>query len=126
MKFLSKQTQAKLITTAAIALFSTNLQADTLGLYVSAGSWSPDISGFVSDNGENINVEDELGFDDDSSNVFSVALEHPVFMLPNIKIQQTGLDVNASSVLGSEGKVIPPKLISEPKTEDALTSSPVC
>lgn len=103
MKFISTKNITNILAITALSLLSPmNLQADTLGIYFSASSWSPDISGYVSDNGPTINIEDELGFDDDQSNIFSVAIEHPIFFLPNFKYQRTALDVSSSTTLSSD------------------------
>jgi len=102
MKFISRKSVTNILAITVLSVLpSQALQADTLGIYVSASSWSPDISGYVSDDGPTINIEDELGFDDDKSNIFSVAFEHPIFMLPNFKYQRTALDVNSSTNLSS-------------------------
>ena len=85
------------------ALVPVSIKADTiLGIYLSASAWSPDFSGTISDAGAPINIEDELNITDDSSTSFSFALEHPIPMLPNIKIQRTGLDTTSSALLGAD------------------------
>jgi outer membrane protein len=86
-----------------LVVVPTTSNADTiLGVYVSASSWSPDISGDISDVGSDINIEDQLGITDDTSSLFSFALEHPIPVLPNIKIQKTSLDTTSSSILNTD------------------------
>ena len=82
---------------------SVSAKADTiLGIYVSATTWSPDFSGTISDSGPSINIEDELDINEDTSTLFSVALEHPIPFLPNIKLQRTGLEGVGTSVISSD------------------------
>lgn len=103
MKLISRKGATNIIAITALSTLSPmSLQADTLGIYFSASSWSPNLSGYVSDNGPTINIEDELGFDDENSTIFSVAIEHPILFLPNFKYQRTDLDVNSSTTLSSE------------------------
>ncbi len=79
------------------------VQADTLlGLYFSASHWQPDFSGDMNYDGSDINIEDQLNIEDDSSTVFSIALEHPIPLLPNIKLQRTTLDTSSIATLGSD------------------------
>jgi len=85
-----------------VTITSTTLKADTLGVYLSAGSWQPSISGVFSDNGPNLDLESDLNFNDDSTNTFSIVFEHPIFMLPNLKIQQTALDSSSNVILSSD------------------------
>ena len=67
-----------------------------LGIYAGAGSWQPSATGTIS-NTTPLDVETELGVEDDSNTVLYAALEHPVPLVPNIKIQQTNMSVSGSS-----------------------------
>jgi len=79
------------------------IKADTLfGIYFSASSWQPDFSGDVNYEGSDISVEDDLDIADDSSNLLSIALEHPAPFLPNIKLQRTNLDTSSLASLDSD------------------------
>ncbi|MFQ3236682.1 MAG: outer membrane protein [Paraglaciecola sp.] len=70
-------------------MVSLPTQADTLlGLYAGAQAWGINTDGGFSDNGTNI----EFNFDDQTKGSFYLALEHPLPLVPNIKIQRT--DVN--------------------------------
>lgn len=66
------------------------VQADTvLGIYAGAQAWNPDGDGSLGTAGD---TQGELDFDDDNQNVFYLALEHPVPLLPNIKLRRTELE----------------------------------
>lgn len=91
-----------LLASVVAATAIPTVQADTvLGIYAGAYSWGADYSGDINDTdaGETIDLEDDLGFSDESNMVFYVALEHPVPVLPNIRIQQTALDSSANGTL---------------------------
>jgi outer membrane protein len=87
---------------SATCCFAMPSSADTIiGLYGGAGQWQSDYSGeagSVAVSLEDLNIRDE------SNNVFYIALEHPIPLLPNIKVQQVSLDTAATSTL-SEGFV---------------------
>jgi len=68
--------------------------ADFLGLYVGGGSWSHDPSGdFSSTNSgsSTIDMNNNLGFDKESEAYLWMAFDHPVPLLPNIRLERTSL-----------------------------------
>ena len=94
---------AKLVTAGIFALsvlpFGA-VQADTLlGLYAGAGTWQQQLSGDISSGISDVDVEDDLGLDDDDNAVFYLAFEHGVPVLPNIRAQYFTIDVNGADVL---------------------------
>lgn len=71
-----------------ILLFSTSSIADTiLGFYAGANYWNHSMSGNINSSSSQIGNID-IDFNNDSSNVFYAALEHPIPFLPNVKLQQ--------------------------------------
>lgn len=84
---------------------STVTYADTVfGLYVGGGAIDYDLSGDftdLEDGGTNIDFEDDLGFEGDSGNYFYVAIEHPIPILPNLKIARSEIEESSRTVLGS-------------------------
>jgi len=77
--------------------------ADVLGVEVGAGGWAYDISGTAryktKDSANDIDVNQDLGYDDDSLGYIYAVLEHPVPLLPNIRISYANVDSNASGTL---------------------------
>jgi|TARA_Y100000310_G_scaffold345766_2_gene469598 outer membrane protein len=70
--------------------------ADFVGIFAGGGMWNGDFTGdVVSD----VDVEDELGISSDSANYLYVALEHPVPLLPNIRVARTSLQDSGSGVV---------------------------
>lgn len=90
------------ITVAALVI-SAPVQADFVGLQIGASSWTPDYEGsFALDGasaGTTVDIEDDLGFDDESHSDVWVKVEHPVPLLPNLKFVSSNLDASASSTL---------------------------
>jgi len=85
----------KIFVATTILAASSMASADVVGVYASAQKWNYDIDGYVSSGSGNIDFNDDLGYDDNDNNSYFVALEHPVPVLPNIKIQQNHLEGNA-------------------------------
>lgn len=93
----------KLLSTACLAALAPLSQADTLlGIYAGAGIWNADYSGDAGVDSIDIN---DLGLDDESNNFYYVALEHPVPLLPNIKLQHTEIDSTETGVISETFKL---------------------
>lgn len=86
-----------------LAIASTTAAADTVGVWVGASHWNYDISGsarYKSNNSaDDVDLDRDLGYDNASTSVLYVALEHPVPVLPNIRITHTDLDEDANGRL---------------------------
>lgn len=79
------------------ASFTT--QADTLlGLYAGAQGWNMQTEGGFSSDGSNADFK----FDDKANANIYVAFEHPVPLLPNIKVQRTVMDTNGETTLKTQ------------------------
>jgi outer membrane protein len=91
-----------LLASAITACTLSAAHADTVfGIYAGAYNWKADYSGDINDTDadQNIDLEDDLGFSDESNTVFYIAVEHPVPILPNVRIQHTALDSSADGRL---------------------------
>ncbi len=91
----------------ACALAMPQLKADTAGFEIGTYQWKPDYEGTLASDtdsvlGSSIDIQNDLGFNDESHNVIWAALEHPVPFLPNIKIVSSDLESSASSSLSRE------------------------
>ena len=89
-----------------LALLGWNVaSADTLGVRAGASYWSYDIDGFLryksKDPADDIDVQDDLGYSDDNLVSGYIVLEHPVPLLPNVRISKTAIDTSASGVLSA-------------------------
>ncbi|EAZ98725.1 TIGR04219 family outer membrane beta-barrel protein [Marinobacter sp. ELB17] len=70
-------------------------QADVLGFGAQVGYWDSELSGDVAANGGSVDVKDELNLDGESSNQLSLYLEHPVPLLPNVRVAYINIDQTA-------------------------------
>ncbi len=81
------------------ALMCGSAQADTLlGLYIGGQIWANDASGSF---GEGADDQSVFEFDDENQGSFYVAFEHPIPLIPNIKIASTSLDTVGGTELSS-------------------------
>lgn len=80
--------------------------ADFLGVKIGANYWDYDISGtarYQSNNSaDDIDVNDDLGYSDDTLTYFYASFEHPVPVLPNIRISKTKIDTDANGRLSRQ------------------------
>lgn len=87
------------IVVVAAASFSVSSQADFLGVYAGASVWDSAVSGQAQDGDTTIDVVDDLGTEKETSSFYYIAFEHPVPVLPNIRLQQSDVSVSAVSSL---------------------------
>jgi outer membrane protein len=83
---------------SALALIAaSHTHADTLlGIYAGAGTWQSEYAGDI---GKPSTSAADLGIEDSDNNFYYIALEHPIPLIPNIKVQQTNITNQQSSVL---------------------------
>lgn len=87
-------------------LFLTSLlavgtaQADVLGLTAEYGMFSPDADVSFSDHDSNTsgNTSD---LDSDSGAYYGIAFEHPIPLIPNIRLQSTSLEVDGTATVNA-------------------------
>ena len=80
-----------------VAMFASTAQADTvLGLYAGTGQWQSELSGDVGVTNTDFSA---LGFQEEHNNMFYIALEHPVPVLPNLMLKRTELSTNGTATL---------------------------
>lgn len=78
-----------------VAFLTTNVQADTVGLYLSGQIWQSEASGIFGE--ENTPIEFNLKKEQQIN--YFVAFEHPWPLLPNIRISSTRLDTTGKTTL---------------------------
>ena len=88
----------KLFIAAAFCLTSAAAHADFLGLYAGVGYWREGFTGNVI---QGVSVANELGAGTNNGNYLYVAFEHPIPLIPNIKVARTSIDVSGSGTLSS-------------------------
>lgn len=76
------------------------VSADMLfGLYVKAGGWNQAPSGRFIDGSEFVDLETDLGMESQTGVMASVAIEHFIPLIPNVKMEHTNLSYDSSSTL---------------------------
>ncbi|MBD1580916.1 TIGR04219 family outer membrane beta-barrel protein [Pseudoalteromonas sp. S16_S37] len=90
---MKKYCIAAALSMACLAPFA---QADTLlGLYLGAQGWQADNSGSFAEKGN----AQTFNFDDKTFSSYYAALEHPIPLVPNIKLRYTELELDGSTTL---------------------------
>lgn len=74
-------------------------QADILGGSVEVSYWQASYSGGVDDGSSTIDLEDDLGFDDLGAVEIAATLEHPIPLLPNVRVKHIDLDETEDGAL---------------------------
>lgn len=72
------------------ASFTAN--ADFIGGSVEASYWYAGLSGYAAKGGNKVDAEDDLNFDNESFFELTASVEHPVPVIPNIRLRYTDLD----------------------------------
>jgi len=95
----------KILTASLICLcLPAAVQADALGIRIGANAWQQNFSGHAQsgNSGDKIDVEDDLGFDDDNGFQGYISFEHPIPAIPNILVQRTIIDADANGDLNGK------------------------
>ena len=100
--FDAKDMHKRLIATVAAllgallgALLVPNARAETLfGVYAGAGTWHQDSEGHIQSNGTQVDTKQDMGLGDDNGTVLFVAIEHPVPIVPNLRVQHAEVGMN--------------------------------
>lgn len=87
----------------SLALAAPLAQADVVGLGASVNYWDSDLSGTAATNGDAVDIENELDLEGDSSANASLYLEHPIPVLPNLRLSYTSIDQSGRGELGLSG-----------------------
>ncbi|AKO52828.1 hypothetical protein ABA45_10800 [Marinobacter psychrophilus] len=90
------------ILVGSAVLVAPAAQADVFGLGAQIGYWDSELSGDVAANGGSVDVKDELNLDGESSNQLSLYLEHPVPLLPNVRVAYVNIDQTARGRLSGD------------------------
>ncbi len=84
---------------AALSAAPVAQAAPLVDVYAGGYAWSPDTSGTIASGSNDIDMEDDLGFDDSDQTVIYVGLEHAVPVLPNVRLRYMDLSDDASNTL---------------------------
>jgi outer membrane protein len=92
-------TLSSLIVAGTASFFSAlAYSAPLIDVSVKVGQWQPDYSGELGVGVNTASIE-ELGFDDDSHNTFTLVFQHSLPIFPNVKIWHSDISTNANGTL---------------------------
>lgn len=69
---------------------------------VTASSWQGSPGGTVQSGGDEIDVEDDLGYDDENHPGFSVRFAHPVPVIPNLRLRYTDIEHKGEGTVATQ------------------------
>lgn len=84
---------------SSLILAAPLVQADVIGLGASVNYWDSDLSGDVTSGSNSVDVNDELRLEDDGNANASIYIEHPVPLLPNVRLAYTQVQQSGSGTL---------------------------
>lgn len=91
---------------AVAASISCGTHADSIGVFAGANAWQQDFDGYVSDldasSPVEVNFQDDLGLEENDSNVIYVSLEHPIPFLPNLQLKRTTIEIDGANTLNRQ------------------------
>lgn len=91
----------KIVLAASLFATAPMAGADVLGFGASIGYWDSDLSGTASSGGDRVNVKNDLDLSNNSETNLSAYLEHPIPMLPNVRLSYVSIDQDGRGELGS-------------------------
>ncbi|EKE73727.1 TIGR04219 family outer membrane beta-barrel protein [Gallaecimonas xiamenensis] len=82
---------------ALLSAFALPASADALGIYAGVGQWKNDFSGDLLS--EQVQVDDELGLDSADLTQWYVNFEHPIPLLPNLRLAYSDISESGKGQL---------------------------
>jgi outer membrane protein len=80
--------------------------ADVVGVGANVSYWDSDLSGEAGKNNDVVDVENDLDLESDTNANLSAYLEHPVPLLPNVRLNYTRIEQSGRGELSTEFDVI--------------------
>ncbi|MEX0604148.1 MAG: TIGR04219 family outer membrane beta-barrel protein [Marinobacter sp.] len=89
-----------LLAGTTLVLAAPFASADIVGIGANVSYWDSDLSGTATNSDSAIDVEDDLNLDSDSNANLSAYIEHPVPLLPNVRLNYTSIEQNGRGEVG--------------------------
>ncbi|SFR48134.1 outer membrane protein [Marinobacter daqiaonensis] len=93
--------------TASLLAFAPVASADVLGFGASVGYWDSDLSGEASRGNDQVDVENDLNLSNNDEINLSAYLEHPIPLLPNVRLSYVRIDQEGRGQLSTSFDVLP-------------------
>jgi outer membrane protein len=95
---MNKITKAALALTTCLAASSAS--ADTIyGIYAGVQGWNMDAKGSFGQVTNGVSSSANFNFDKESQSSFYLAIEHPIPLLPNVKVKRNSMETTGNSTL---------------------------
>ena len=86
----------------SLALAAPLANADVLGVGANVSYWDSDFSGEVVNKDSAVDIEKDLNLDSDSNANFTAFFEHPIPVLPNVRLNYTSISQSGRGEIGPE------------------------
>jgi len=87
----------------SLVLAAPLASADVVGAGASVSYWNSDFSGDVVNKGDVVDIDKDLNMSSDGNANFTANFEHPIPVLPNVRLNYTGISQSGSGEIGPEG-----------------------
>ncbi|WP_372965421.1 TIGR04219 family outer membrane beta-barrel protein [Marinobacter sp.] len=87
----------------SLVLAAPLANADILGVGANVSYWDSDFSGDVVNKGSAVDIEDDLNMSSDGNANFTANFEHPIPLLPNVRVNYTDISQSGSGNIGAGG-----------------------
>lgn len=87
--------------TASLFIAAPAVQADVLGVGASIGYWDSDLSGKAANGSDRVDVENDLDLSNNDEANLSAFLEHPIPLLPNVRLGYVRIDQSGRGELST-------------------------
>lgn len=92
-----------LITTAVLVTSAPLVSADVVGLGATVSYWDAQLSGKAVNKGDAVDVDNDLNLSNDSNVNLTAYIEHPVPVLPNVRVNYTRIQQSGRGNVGVQG-----------------------
>ncbi len=96
-----------LATGGALLMSSSVAMADVVGFGASVSYWDSDLSGEAANKSDVVDLENDLNLDSDSNANLTAYVEHPVPVLPNVRLNYTQIELDGRGELSTSFDGIP-------------------
>ncbi|TBW47580.1 TIGR04219 family outer membrane beta-barrel protein [Marinobacter halodurans] len=86
-----------------LGCFSSVAAADVVGVGAQVSYWDSDLTGTASQNSDVVDVDDDLNLDRDDNVNLTAIFEHPIPVLPNVRVNYTAIKQSGNGQLGVDG-----------------------
>ncbi|WP_148862540.1 TIGR04219 family outer membrane beta-barrel protein [Marinobacter fonticola] len=86
-----------------LTCFSTATVADVLGLGANVSYWDSDLTGTASQGSDSVDVDNDLNLDSDSNANLTAIFEHPIPLIPNVRLNYTAIEQSGRGELSLSG-----------------------